>query len=128
MGADTGVEINLGCCAAEGPQPDRVGNPSLRIAGANADGRATGEIGRSALAILRRFEVDFCILGTFTDTARYQAKWQGTTVVDLKMDFLWRACPIDPTPTAPPQRQLKALKIAEPSIAPRIGAAPFMAC
>jgi phosphoribosylformylglycinamidine (FGAM) synthase-like enzyme len=35
-------------------------------------------------------------------------------VVDLNMDFLWRACPIDPTPTAPPVRHLSPLRISEP--------------
>ena len=35
-------------------------------------------------------------------------------VVDLNMAFLWRACPIDPTPAAPPERHLVPLKISEP--------------
>ena len=67
-----------------------------------------------AQGILRRFEVDSCILGHFTHTGRYVAKWQGETVVDLNMVFLWRSCPIDPTPTAPPERHLVPVKIAEP--------------
>jgi phosphoribosylformylglycinamidine (FGAM) synthase-like enzyme len=67
-----------------------------------------------AQAILRRFEVASCVLGRFTDTHRLQAKWQGNTVVDLEMDFLWGACPIDPTPTAMMKRHLVPLAIAEP--------------
>ena len=67
-----------------------------------------------ALAILRRFEVDSCILGHFTNTARYVAKWRGATVVDLEMEFLWGACPIDAIPTASPVRHLAALDISRP--------------
>lgn len=67
-----------------------------------------------AQSILRRFEVASCVLGHFTSTGRLQAKWQGEMVVDLSMVFLWRACPIDSTPTAPPQRRLTPLDISEP--------------
>ena len=67
-----------------------------------------------AQAILRRFDVAFCTLGHFTSTGCLQAKWRGEIVVDLKMVFLWHACPIDSTPTAAPERRLTPLKISEP--------------
>jgi phosphoribosylformylglycinamidine synthase subunit PurSL len=67
-----------------------------------------------AQAILRRFEVDFCLLGHFTNSGRYVARSRGELVVDLKMDFLWGACPIDPIVTAAPVRQLSPLKIPAP--------------
>jgi len=113
MGADTGIEINLDAVPlkdhsltaweillSESQERMLVAVPPEKL--------------EEAQAILRRFEVDSCILGHFTNTGRYVAKWHGETVVDLSMVFLWRACPIDPTPTAPPQRHLTPVKIAEP--------------
>jgi len=66
-----------------------------------------------ALAILRRFEVDSCILGHFTRSRSYRVTWHGETVVDLSMVFLWRACPIDPTATNQPERRLTPLEISQ---------------
>ena len=70
-----------------------------------------------AQAILRRFEVASCILGRFTDTGRLEATWKGQKVVDLEMAFLWGACPIDPTPTARPERHLVPVEIPSPKTA-----------
>ncbi len=113
MGAESGVEINLDAVPlkdhsltaweillSESQERMLMAVPPAKL--------------EEALAILKRFEVDSCILGHFTNTERYQAKWQGSIVVDLKMDFLWGACPIDPTPTSPPERQLAPLKISAP--------------
>jgi phosphoribosylformylglycinamidine synthase II len=69
---------------------------------------------KEAQAILDRFEVTHTILGEFTDTARLEATWNGQKVVDLEMSFLWGACPIDSTATAPPQRKLQPVSVAEP--------------
>ncbi|HTS68369.1 MAG TPA: AIR synthase-related protein [Terriglobia bacterium] len=69
---------------------------------------------QEAESILDRFEVAHTTLGYFTDSGRLQVQWKGDLVVDLGMDFLWRACPIDPTPTSAPQRRLAPLKISEP--------------
>jgi phosphoribosylformylglycinamidine synthase len=67
-----------------------------------------------AQLILRRFEVDYCALGHFTNTGRLEASWKGKKVVDLSMDFLWGACPIDAMPVAPPQRRLSPVNLREP--------------
>ena len=67
-----------------------------------------------ACAILDRYEVGYSLLGTFTETGRLEATWRGQRVVDLDMDFLWKACPIDPLPVAQPQRDLQPLRIPEP--------------
>ena len=67
-----------------------------------------------ARAILERYEVGYSFLGHFTGTGRLEAIWRGLKVVDLEMSFLWEACPIDPLPVAPPQRNLQPLRIPEP--------------
>ena len=113
MGADTGVEIDLDAV----PLKDHS-LTAWEILLSESQERMLMAVPpeklEEAQGILRRFEVDSCILGHFTHTGRYVAKWQGETVVDLNMVFLWRSCPIDPTPTAPPERHLVPVKIAEP--------------
>ena len=113
MGADTGIEIDLDAV----PLKDQS-LTAWEILLSESQERMLMAVPpeklEEAQAILRRFEVDSCILGRFTNTGRLQAKWQGEMVVDLNMVFLWRACPIDPTPTAPPERHLAPLKISEP--------------
>jgi phosphoribosylformylglycinamidine synthase len=69
---------------------------------------------KEARAILERYEVGYSILGHFTDTGRLEAFWRGQKVVDLEMDFLWEACPIDALQVAPPHRDLQSLHISEP--------------
>ena len=113
MGAETGVEIDLDAV----PLKDQS-LTAWEILLSESQERMLMAVPpeklEEAQAILRRFEVASCVLGRFTDTGRLQAKWQGETVVDLNMVFLWRACPIDPTPTAPPERHLAPLSIPEP--------------
>jgi phosphoribosylformylglycinamidine synthase len=113
MGADTGVEINLDAV----PLKDQS-LTAWEILLSESQERMLMAVPPEklpeALAILRRFEVDSCVLGRFTNTGRLEAKWRGETVVDLSMVFLWRACPIDPTPTAKPERHLAPLEIPEP--------------
>ena len=113
MGADTGVEIDLDAV----PLKDQS-LTAWEILLSESQERMLMAVPpeklEEAQAILRRFEVASCVLGHFTNTGRLQAKWQGEMVVDLSMAFLWRACPIDPTPTAPPERHLTPLKIPEP--------------
>ncbi len=67
-----------------------------------------------AQSILERYEVEYALIGRFTATKRLEASWRGHRAVDLEMDFLWGACPIDPVEVKPPQRQLKGLEIPEP--------------
>ena len=116
MGAETGVEIDLDAV----PLKDQS-LTAWEILLSESQERMLMAVPPEkldeALAILRRFEVASCILGHFTDTGRLQAKWRDELVVDLDMEFLWRACPIDPTATAPPERQLVPLNIPEPQTA-----------
>jgi len=113
MGSETGVEIDLDTV----PLKDRS-LTAWEILLSESQERMLMAVPPekldAALAILDRFEVAHTVLGRFTDSGRLQARWQGNTVVDLKMDFLWGACPIDPTPTAPPNRRRTPLEIPEP--------------
>jgi len=113
MGADRGVEIDLDAV----PLKDHS-LTAWEILLSESQERMLMAVPpeklEEALAILRHYEVASCILGRFTNTGRLQAKWRGEMVVDLNMVFLWRACPIDPTRTAPPQRELTPLRIPEP--------------
>ena len=113
MGADTGVAIDLDAV----PLKDHS-LTAWEILLSESQERMLMAVPpeklEEALAILRRFEVAACILGRFTNTGQLQATWHGERVVDLSMAFLWRACPIDAIPTAPPNRQLVPLRICEP--------------
>ncbi len=113
MGAYTGVEINLDVV----PLKDES-LTAWEILLSESQERMLMAVPpeklEEAQAILRRFEVASCVLGRFTNTGRLQAMWQGEMVVDLNMVFLWRACPLDSTPTAPPERHLTPLNISEP--------------
>jgi phosphoribosylformylglycinamidine synthase len=113
MGADTGVEVNLDAV----PLKDQS-LTAWEILLSESQERMLMAVPpeklEEAQTIMRRFEVASCILGHFTNTGRLQVNWQGQRVVDLSMEFLWRACPIDATPTAPPVRHLVPLNISEP--------------
>ncbi len=76
-----------------------------------------------AETILDSYEVDHATIGRFTDTRRFEAVWRGEKVVDLEMEFLWGACPIEPAEIAPPgvessaQAAPRAVAIPEPRTA-----------
>ncbi|MGE5599194.1 MAG: AIR synthase-related protein [Bacteroidota bacterium] len=55
-----------------------------------------------ALATLARYDVEAAKVGEFTADRRYRAVWRGEVVVDLEMDFLWGACPIERAELRPP--------------------------
>ena len=76
-----------------------------------------------AKEILGRYEVGYCVLGSFTHSKRLEATWRGRRVVDLEMAFLWGACPIEPLDAEKPKRQLSPLNIAEPRTEKDWGAA-----
>ncbi|HTV55824.1 MAG TPA: AIR synthase-related protein, partial [Terriglobia bacterium] len=67
-----------------------------------------------AQSLLDRYEVSHTVIGQFTDSKRLEASWHGQRVVNLGMDFLWGACPIDPIPSAESRRTLAALSLREP--------------
>ncbi|MGH9430493.1 MAG: AIR synthase-related protein [Terriglobia bacterium] len=67
-----------------------------------------------AKTILDRYEVVHAAIGEFTDSNRLEATWHGQRVVDLEMDFLWEACPLDPIAVRKPQPPAVSLEIVQP--------------
>src|SRR5579862_4841459 len=113
MGAETGVELNLDAV----PLKDHS-LTAWEILLSESQERMLMAVPPEKLEetqqILRRFEVDFCILGRFTNTGQFVARWKSETVVDLEMGFLWGACPIDPIATAPPRAKLAPVNLSQP--------------
>ncbi len=113
MGAETGVELNLDAV----PLKDHS-LTAWEILLSESQERMLMAVPPERLEqtqqILRRFEVDFCILGRFTNTGQFVARWKSETVVDLKMGFLWGACPIDPIATALTRAKLAPVNLSQP--------------
>jgi len=104
MGADTGVTLDLDqvplkypslsaweILLSESQERMLLGVPAEKI----------GQVGQ----ILKKYDVEMSVIGKFTDTNRFQATWQGQTVVDIEMDFLWGKCPIEPISIKEPQQK-----------------------
>ncbi len=110
MGAETGVELDLdtiplkdhSLTAWEIMLSESQERMLLAIAPENLS---------KAEAVLDRFEVAHTVIGRFSDRKRFEARWHGQTVTDLEMDFLWGACPIEPTDVAKPARRLEPLNL-----------------
>jgi phosphoribosylformylglycinamidine synthase len=113
MGAETGVELDLDAV----PLKDHS-LTAWEILLSESQERMLLAIPpeklEEAKSILTRFEVDYSVLGRFTNTSRLEANWKGQKVVDLKMSFLWGACPIDPLAMSPSRVRLDPVEIAEP--------------
>ena len=110
MAERTGIQIDLDCV----PLKDR-GLTAWEILLSESQERmliaAAPENLAQAQAILDRYEVAHAVIGRFTGTRRFEASWQGQTVVDLEMSFLWGACPIEPIEVTEPKRELKPLNL-----------------
>ncbi|HUV03838.1 MAG TPA: AIR synthase-related protein [Armatimonadota bacterium] len=68
-----------------------------------------------ALDILSRYDIEYAVVGEFTDTHKLTAYHGDTKVADIDMRFLWRACPIDRIEVREPVRDLKPARKAVPS-------------
>ena len=110
MGAETGVELNLDTL----PLKDHS-LTAWEILLSESQERMLLAIAPEKLAeseaVLDRFEVPQTVIGRFTDRGRFEASWQGQTVTDLEMGFLWGACPIEATYIAQPVRRLEPLNL-----------------
>ncbi len=65
----------------------------------------------AALSLLKDYHIETTIIGEFTGTKRFEAFWRGEKVVDIDMDFLWEACPIEPMVIEEKVRELKASSV-----------------
>lgn len=70
-----------------------------------------------ALEILRRYDIEYAVIGEFTDTGKLTAYHGETLVADLDMSFLWRACPIDSTEIQQPIRTVAPVRRPVPATA-----------
>ncbi len=113
MGAETGVTLNLDAV----PLKDQS-LTAWEILLSESQERMLIAVEPEKLpeaeALLDRYEVGHAAIGQFTGSRRLQATWRGDRVVDLEMNFLWGACPIDSIASAPPRRCLAPLAIPEP--------------
>jgi phosphoribosylformylglycinamidine synthase subunit PurSL len=113
MGAETGVSLNLDAV----PLKD-TSLSAWEILLSESQERmllaVPPEKLSEAKSLLDHYEVNHAVIGQFTDSKRLQAVWRGRRVVNLEMDFLWGACPIDPIPSAEPDRNLAGLNVHEP--------------
>lgn len=62
---------------------------------------------KEATNILQRYDVEYAVIGNFTDTHKLTAYYGDILVADLDMDFLWGACPKEPIEIKEPIRNLK---------------------
>ncbi len=113
MGAETGVLLNLDAV----PLKDQS-LTAWEILLSESQERMLIAIAPENLeevqALLRRYEVDYAVIGRFTDSHRLQAEWRGQRVADLEMEFLWGACPLDQIPVRAPLRGLQPLCLQQP--------------
>jgi phosphoribosylformylglycinamidine synthase len=114
MGAETGVRIDL----SKVPLKDESLAP-WEILLSESQERMMAAVPMEkldeALDILHRYDIEYAVIGEFTDTHKLTAYHGDTPTADIDMAFLWNACPIDPTEISKPQRAGKSVMKAEPS-------------
>jgi len=113
MGAKTGVQIDL----SKVPLKDESLAP-WEILLSESQERMLAAVPpdklEEALEILSLYDVEYAVLGEFTDTGKLTAFFGDTLVADLDMSFLWRACPIEQIEIVKPERNLQPPTRPEP--------------
>jgi len=113
MGAKTGVEIDL----AKVPLKDQSLAP-WEILLSESQERMMAAVPPDkldeALDVLRRYDIEFAVIGRFTDTRKLVAYHGEQKVAEIDMLFLWKACPIDPIEVREPVRHVRPVRRAEP--------------
>jgi len=67
-----------------------------------------------ALGILARYDIEYSVIGEFTNTGKLTAYRGETLVADIEMPFLWKACPIDEIAVVRPVRSVRSVRCPEP--------------
>jgi len=113
MGAHTGVVLDL----ARVPLKDESLSP-WEILLSESQERMMAAVPQEkldeALNILERYDVEYAVIGTFTDSRRFVAYHEDVLVADLEMSFLWKACPVESIEIVEPVRDLKPIRHHEP--------------
>ncbi len=116
MGEDTGVELNLESV----PLKDQS-LTAWEILLSESQERMLAAVPPEKLGetkkILEKYDVEYSVIGMFTDDRKYKAHWRGEKAVDMSMNLLWGACPIKPLPVKEETKRLKGPCITEPSSA-----------
>lgn len=68
---------------------------------------------RKTKKLLRIYGVEYAAIGKFTHSNKFEASWQGKRVVDIDMEFLWNACPIEELPVTRPMVEVFGKKPAD---------------
>ena len=113
MGSATGVRIDLKTVllkdASLAPWEILLSESQERMLAAVPKEKLT-----QALGILDRYDIEYSVIGEFTDTHKLTAYHGDTLVADIEMPFLWKACPIDPIETVRPVRQVRPVRHVGP--------------
>lgn len=116
MGANTGVDVDLTTVPLKdeslAPWEILLSESQERMLAAVPPEKLD-----ETLSILRRFDIEYAVIGHFTDTHKLVVKSGDTMVADVDMEFLWDSCPIEETPIKEPVRNLKVASKAEPATA-----------
>ncbi|MHB0912232.1 MAG: AIR synthase-related protein [Armatimonadota bacterium] len=114
MGAKTGVCVDL----AKVPLKDKSLAP-WEILLSESQERMMAAVPpeklSEALDILRRYDIEYAVIGEFTDTKKLTAYHGETLVADLDMPFIWKGCPIEPIEVRQPERNLAPAKKSAPA-------------
>ncbi|MHB1001369.1 MAG: AIR synthase-related protein [Armatimonadota bacterium] len=114
MGSKTGVRIDL----AKVPFKDESLAP-WEILLSESQERMMAAIPQEnlqeALSILERYDIEYAVLGDFTNTHKLTAYYGDEIIADLDMQFIWKACPIDTTEIKEPVRDLKPVSKSVPA-------------
>lgn len=106
MGSKTGVSIDL----AKVPLKDESLAP-WEILLSESQERMMAAIPQDklseALEILDRYDIEYSVLGEFTDTHKLTAYHGDTQVADIEMPFLWKGCPVETIEIEEPVRNIK---------------------
>jgi phosphoribosylformylglycinamidine synthase II len=112
MGAETGVHLDLDAVPLKDPSLT-----AWEILLSESQERMLAAIPKDKLdearVILAQYGVMNAVIGEFTESGRFAARWKGQQVLDISMEFLWGACPIDTIPI-----QEDALNTTSASISP----------
>ena len=112
MGSQIGVEIDL----AKVPLKDQSLAP-WEILLSESQERMMAAIPPEKLAetldILERYDIEYAVIGEFTETNKLTAYHGDTVIADLDMPFLWKACPIETIEITEPVRDLKPISKGE---------------